>query len=69
MTQQKDFPDTMACNSNDCDGIGNFRYTWPGRDEAWVCVLCSARLQGIAAAISLHVQFIPLTADDYMNRS
>ncbi len=60
--------DTMGCSSADCDGLGNFRYTWPGRDEAWVCLICVQGLQNIAAAIGLHVQFIPLTAGDYIQR-
>ena len=56
---------TMTCNSEDCDNIGNYRYTWPGKDEAWVCVFCAQKLTNIAAAIGIHLQLIPLTSDDY----
>ena len=68
MEEVKDFPDVMVCSSADCGGVGNFRYTWPGRDEAWVCLLCVQKLQAVAAAIGIHVQFIPLTVDDYLNK-
>lgn len=44
-----------------CGLDATFRYTWPGRDEAVVCVVCAAKLKAVADAIGLHLQLIPLT--------
>ena len=49
-----------TCNQDGCEELGAFRYTWPGRDEAAVCLLHAFRLQEIASAMGLHVQLIPL---------
>lgn len=45
-----------------CGKQAAVRYTWPGRDEAVACVDCAKRLQAVAAAIDLPLQFIPLGA-------
>jgi len=58
--------DPNECSQPDCDSPAAFRYTWPGRDEARVCLMCSARVSALASWLSLHLQFIPLTADDYL---
>ena len=56
----------MECTTKDCDNLPNFRYTWPGKDEAYICLLCVGKLNQIAEALGMHQQFIPLIADDYM---
>ena len=56
---------TIMCNQVDCDEVATFRFTWPGRDEAGICALHGPKLRGIAEAIGLHVQMIPLTVGDH----
>lgn len=43
-----------------CGEHAAFRYTWPGRDEAHVCIECAQKVSGVANAIGLYVQLIPL---------
>ena len=38
-----------------------FRYTWPGRDEAYACVEHAKQLKNVAQALGFHLQMIPLT--------
>lgn len=56
----------MKCNQEGCSGPPAFRFTWPGRDEACICVIDALRLQQIAGAMGLYVQMIPLTPEDYI---
>ena len=51
----------MGCNQKNCDQPAAFRFTWPGQDEAGICIDHVATLQNIAAAMGLHLQVIPLT--------
>lgn len=48
------------CNQRGCNEPAGFRFTWPGRDEAGICQQHAPQLQGIANAIGLYVQLIPL---------
>jgi len=43
-----------------CDAAAVFRYTWPGRDEALICLAHAVKLRALADAMELHVQLIPL---------
>ena len=56
---------TVLCNQTDCDEIAIYRFTWPGKDEAGICALHARKLRGVAAAIGLHVEMIPLTVGDH----
>ena len=42
-----------------CENKSAFRYTWPGRDESFVCAGHSMKLQTVAAVIALPLQLIP----------
>ena len=44
-----------------CDEPAAFRFTWPGQDEAGICIDHVDKLQNIARAMGLHLQVIPLT--------
>lgn len=53
----------MNCNQSGCTEKAVARYTWPGRDEAGEAGVCAAHLRkllGVAGAIGLHVQTIPI---------
>ena len=43
-----------------CNEMAGHRYTWPGRDEALICDKCAPQLRGVAAALGMHLQTIPL---------
>lgn len=56
----------MICNQKNCTNTAAFRFTWPGRDEAGICDTCAPKLRGVAEALGLPLQLIPLgvIADD-----
>lgn len=35
-----------------------FRYTWPGRDESFICIEHAHQLNNIASSMGLALQFI-----------
>lgn len=43
-----------------CGKDAVYRYTWPGRDESFICEQHSIALQNVAKAIGLYVQLIPV---------
>lgn len=47
-----------------CNNPPMFRYTWPGKDEDYICERCGRKLLQVAMALGLHLQFIPLTAEE-----
>lgn len=47
-----------------CDNSAEYRYTWPGKDEALICEDHVGKLREIASAIGLHLQIIPLSEED-----
>jgi|WetSurMetagenome_2_1015567.scaffolds.fasta_scaffold1506236_2 hypothetical protein len=44
-----------------CPTLATYRYTWPGRDEAYVCAIHAQQLSNIAQAMGLHLQILPLS--------
>lgn len=52
-------------NDKTCGALACFRYTWPGRDEAFVCLEHAVGLANVARAIGLHLQLIPINPMDY----
>lgn len=51
-----------------CSNPPMYRYTWPGKDEAAICVICAMRLANIANAIGLHLQLIALKPEEMIER-
>lgn len=47
-----------------CENIPAYRYTWPGKNEAVSCPEHAMQLAGIAQAIGLHLQLIPLQPNE-----
>ena len=56
---------TIMCNQVGCEDVATYRFTWPGQDEKGICAMHAPKLRGIAMAIGLHVQMIPLTLGDH----
>ncbi len=46
-----------------CGKPASHRFTWPGRDESFICGAHVPRLRLIADAIEMHLQTIPLPHD------
>lgn len=39
-----------------CEEKATYRYTWPGKDEAVVCVRHAREIKGVAEAMGMHLQ-------------
>jgi hypothetical protein len=48
-----------------CDEYAAFRFTWPGQHESFACFDHAAHLDGVASAMGLTLQLIPLTSLDH----
>jgi hypothetical protein len=51
-----------------CQMPAFFRYTWPGRDENFVCSDHATKLLQIAQAMGLYLQLFPLAYDDLFEK-
>ena len=47
-----------------CQQQALFRYTWPGRDESFICLEHAQQLRNVAEAMGFHIQLIPLSGDE-----
>lgn len=47
-----------------CQQQALFRYTWPSRDESFICLEHAQQLQNVANAMGLYIQLIPLSGDE-----
>jgi hypothetical protein len=43
-----------------CGEDAAYRYTWPGRNESFVCEAHALRLASVAAAMGLNLQLVPV---------
>ena len=46
-----------------CGAPAHFRYTWPGRDESFLCDDHVKGLKRVAETMGLYVQLIPMEGD------
>ncbi len=46
-----------------CPCFASYRYTWPGRAEAYICGECVGQLRRIAAAMGLPLQIVDMYPD------
>lgn len=49
-----------SCNQSGCDEPGEYRFTWPGKDEALICEQHVGQLRNIASAMGMYLQVAPL---------
>src|SRR5687768_398867 len=47
-----------------CEAPAAYRYTWPGRDESFICEGCAPQLKRVADAMGLHVQLIRIIPEE-----
>jgi len=52
-----------------CQQQAAFRYTWPGRDERFICLEHARQLRNVATTVGLYVQLIPLSEDEQAQAS
>jgi len=52
-----------------CNKQAVFRYTWPGNDEEVVCLRHAQQLKDIAEAIGLHLQLVPLSGEEQLEKT
>jgi hypothetical protein len=43
-----------------CENKAAFRYTWPGKDESFVCSAHAMKLKWITDALQTHLQLVPV---------
>jgi hypothetical protein len=48
-----------------CPEYAAYRFTWPGKDESFICEKHVVALRGIAKAMGVYVQLIPLSDKDH----
>ncbi len=48
------------CNQKGCNDIPAYRFTWPGTNEAAVCENHSRYVKGVASALGMYIQLIPI---------
>jgi len=47
-----------------CKNPGAFRYTWPSRDEAYICAQCVENLKATAKALGMYLQIRALSEEE-----
>ena len=47
-----------------CEGKATHRFTWPGKDESFICAKHLPQLQGVAAALGMPLQCVPVHESD-----
>ena len=52
--------DKTQTTENTCQEYAAYRYTWPGRDEAFICSRHQQKAAALAGSMGMHLQFIPL---------
>lgn len=43
-----------------CTEKAGYRFTWPGKDESFICEKHVSKLKAVANAMGLYVQVVPL---------
>jgi len=52
-----------------CGNRAFYRYTWPGRDESYICTEHVNGLRALADAIGMYLQVIPLSHEEQAQRT
>lgn len=46
-----------------CKNTASYRYTWPARNESFICESCVGKLQAVANALGMYLQIQPIEND------
>ena len=60
MDNTRQASEAMKCNQRGCEAVADYRFTWPGNDEAGICAEHAPKLRAIAGAMGFHIQIIKL---------
>lgn len=55
----------VICRQDGCKNYAATKYTWPGRDQSAVCAEHLPKLLGVANAIGLYVQVLPISVEEH----
>lgn len=58
----------IICRQKDCKNYARHRFTWPGRNESFICEEHVYKLKDVAEAMGLPLQVIPLTSEDHQSK-
>ena len=47
-----------------CNNPAAYRFTWPGRDESFICYIHAPQLLRVAEAMGMPLQMIPVHESD-----
>lgn len=50
--------------SEQCQNPGAYKYTWPGRNEAYACKVHAAEVRALANMGGLYIQIRPIPEDE-----
>lgn len=48
-----------------CPNRANYRFTWPGKDESFICNGHVDKLKNVANAMGMHLQISPIHESDF----
>ena len=48
-----------------CGNPATHRFTWPGREESFICQEHLPKLQGVCSAMGMYCQFNPVHESDF----
>ena len=52
-----------------CPNSAMYRYTWPGKNESYICTEHVNRLKAIASAMGFYLQLIELSRDEQLQHA
>ena len=57
------------CKQAGCQELAVYRFTWPGRDESFICAKHKPKLISIATAMGLHLQVVALRPEELLKHT
>ncbi len=49
-----------------CNNTASHKYTWPGKDESFVCLIHCIQVKTVAEAMGMYLQMILLKSEDHL---
>lgn len=46
-----------------CNNVAHYRYTWPGKDESFVCFGHAGTLRAISESMGIYLQLVRIIAN------
>lgn len=47
-----------------CENPAVYRFTWPGKDEDYICAIHAMKMEWVANSLGLYVQLVRLELDE-----